>query len=102
MGEGGDVVVCGCGLKNKETMKFSYRFGDLEVRSCNKSLVDIGEHTTAEVVKWQSESNCFTVAFWAKKELDFDLIFVGSRPFELEDAAEFMRVAAIGDKILNG
>ena len=83
-------------------MKFSYRFGDLEVRSCNKSLVDIGEHTTAEVVKWQSESNCFTVAFWTKRDDSFDLLFVGSRPFELEDKSEFMSVAAIGDKILTG
>ena len=82
-------------------MKFSYRSGDLEVRSCNKSLVDIGEHTTAEVVKWQSESNCYVVAFWVKKELDFDLMFVGSRPFKLVDTSEFMRIAEIGDKMLN-
>lgn len=80
-------------------MKFNFRIEDLELRSCRKSLVQTGDHTTAEIIKWQ-ETSCFTLAYWTKDTSDdFDLKFVGNRPFK-ENTKLFIELAEIGQALL--
>ena len=85
-------------------MKFSLRIEGLEVRSCNKHLLDDGEHDRAEIVKWSKDKNekeyCFTIAYWNKGEEGYDLQFVGSRPFDV-DGEIFMKLAKQGQKMLD-
>ena len=86
-------------------MKFNMRIEDIEVRSCNSTLISEGEHTTAEIVKWNcdvpNQEYCFTVAYWKKINYDrLDLIFVGDRPFEINQKL-FMKIAEYGDYSLN-
>lgn len=76
--------------------EFRVKFEDLEVRSCKDNLTQTGEHTTAEIVKWTDEKTCYTLAYWR----GLDLIFVESRPFEIE-CMSFMKIAEIGQKIIN-
>ena len=77
-------------------MKFSYRIGDLEVRSCNEFLLSVEPHTRAEIVKYGSNNSCYTLAVWVKD----DLKFIGKRPFD-EDSVVFMELAKIGQQFLD-
>jgi hypothetical protein len=85
-------------------MKFTFRDGDLELRSCNKSLTLEGKHTTAEILVWvqreDAEEFCFAAAYWVEGKEGYDLHFVGSRPFEIEDDEWFMKLAKKGQQIL--
>lgn len=85
-------------------MKFNLRIGDLEVRSCGEHLFTDGEHSRAEIVKWDNDTDkteyCWTVAYWNKGKEGYDLQFVGGRPFDV-DGKLFMKLAKQGQKILD-
>lgn len=85
-------------------MKFNFRINNLEMRSCSNHLLNKGEHTTAEIVKWAKDKDnkeyCWTVAYWIKGKEGFDLQFVGSRPFDIK-AKNFMKVAKQGQQMLD-
>ena len=81
-------------------MKFSYRIDDMEVRSCNESLLSEEPHTRAEIVKWGSNNSCYTLAHWNKDSDGFYLKFVGNRPLD-EDFVVFMELVKIGQQFLD-
>ena len=63
--------------------RFNMRIGDLEVRTCNKSLIGSGQHTTAEIIRWhEGKDTCHTLAYWVKDDDGFYLKYVGSRPLK--------------------
>lgn len=80
-------------------MRFSWHWGDLELRSCNASLLSDGEHTTAEIIKWLASGHCIAVAYWIATSEGFDLKFVGDRPFDV-DPHRFMQLAQHGQNML--
>lgn len=59
--------------------KFKHEVGSLEVRSCDENLLSLGKPLTAEIVYWESETSCYTLAYFRKNHVDedFDLLFVG-------------------------
>lgn len=67
-------------------MNFNFRKDDLEVRSCG------GKQKAAEIVKWENEASCYTLAYWTKDSEGYDLQFVGGRPFDV-DFQLFMELA---------
>lgn len=83
--------------------KFNLRVGNLEVRSCNNSLLSSEPHTTAEIVKWNNDNLkpfCYTLAFWHKtKDEGYELRFVLDRPFAV-DTKTFMQLAKWGQEHL--
>lgn len=81
-------------------MKFNIRIDNLEVRSCNENLLSVGDHTKAEIVKWEDEASCYTLAYWTKDSEGYDLQFVGNRPFGA-DWRLFMDLAQQGQKLLD-
>ena len=81
-------------------MKFTFRIDDLELRSCNKNLLEEGEHTTAEIVKWFKEDTCYVVAHWVLGRECYDLMFVSDR-FIKVDKSVLMELAEMGQNILN-
>ena len=85
-------------------MKFNLRIEDLEVRSCNINLLSDGEHDRAEIVKWSrsrdKKEHCCTVAYWNLDKEDYNLQFVGNRPFDA-DTGIFMKLAKHGQQILD-
>lgn len=77
------------------------RIEQLEVRSCNKHLMNDGEHITCEIVKWNDDNKtCFTLASWCEHKGGYDLHFVGCRPFELCEYSEFWKLAKAGQQYL--
>lgn len=61
--------------------QFTCKYDDLEVRSCDDSLLRRGEHTTAEVVQWEKGCHsCITIGYFIKTKEGFDFKFVGTRP----------------------
>lgn len=86
-------------------MKFSVRIGDLEVRSCGDHLMSSDDDYRAEMVKWSVGSDkkpyCFTVAYWDLGSENYNMQFVGNRPFAL-DSSDFMFMAETGQIILDG
>ncbi len=81
-------------------MKFNIRIDNLEVRSCNENLLSVGDHTKAEIVKWEDEASCYTLAYWTKDSEGYDLQFVGNRPFDVDEQL-FMELAKQGQLILD-
>ena len=86
-------------------MKFNFRVENLEVRSCGEHLLSTNiEHNRAEIVEWSNDTlkkeYCWTVAYWNKGEDGYDLLFVGSRPFNV-DSELFMKLAKQGQEILD-
>lgn len=81
-------------------MKFNLRKDNLEVRSCNENLLSGGDHTTAEVVKWDVEERPSCLAYWTKDSEGYDLQFVGNRPFDVDEQL-FMELAKQGQLILD-
>ena len=75
-------------------MKFNLGKDDLELRSCN------GKQKKAEIVKWEDEVSCYTLAYWTKDSEGYDLQFVGNRPFDV-DWRLFMDLAQQGQKLLD-
>lgn len=78
------------------------RIGDIELRTCDKALIQTDRHTTAEIVDW-SQSCCVLLASWRETEAGYSLRFNGSAPFEYEDSYDiltFWRLAKIGDEYL--
>ena len=83
--------------------EFSFKVGNLEVRSCDKNLLQEGEHVTAEIIEWKvcdGKPYCSTVAHWVDSgEKYFDLLFISSRPYEV-DKHDLFYLAELGHKNL--
>lgn len=82
-----------------ENLSFSFRLGDIELRT--KSLWEIDGATgkyaetneldmksPAEVVKWfdkgknaDGKETCYTLLYWIRDSEGYDMRFVGNRPF---------------------
>lgn len=86
-----------------DDMNFSIRDGDLELRSCNNSLLRDGEHTTAEIIEWfkveGGGEHCYVLAHWRKDKEGYYLEFCGKRPFSV-GKKKFMKLAKIGQEEL--
>lgn len=88
-------------------MTFNIKMDNLELRSCNDSLLSKEPHTTAEIVAWKTNNidgskYCYAVASWRRGKEGFDLHFVGDRPFaEDVDAIRFMELAKHGQAYLD-
>jgi len=82
-------------------MKFNCKIDELELRSCNEYLTLSGVHDGAEIVKWDSDGKayCYTLAYWKRGEEGYDLLFVGNRPFEVNQK-DFWFLANQGQKLL--
>ena len=81
-------------------MKFNIREGDVELRSCAVGLRQEGEHETAEIVQWGKDL-CWAVAYWLKDGEEYNLHFVGERPFHKEiNPSLFMVLAKMGQQLL--
>ena len=86
-------------------MKLIIREGNLEIRSVNsKNLMDIPPHDTLEIIQWYKSDKkdfCITIAIFRKGE-EYNLEFVGSRPFEKGvSKGIFWDLAEMGNKYLN-
>lgn len=86
--------------------KFRYRLGNLEVRSCGEGLMQHTPHDRAEIIEWtfadDGKEYCFVLAYFEpqKDENDYDLQFVGGRPFQYDDWQCFMTLANFGYETL--
>lgn len=76
----------------------SYRLGNLELRNTGDGLAGSENPTTMEIVLWGDNKICLTIAYWTR---DFDLVFVGNRPFYKDvDKLDFLKLAEAGQKHL--
>jgi len=75
-------------------VKMSLRIEDMEVRTCDDSLMCVTDnpHITAEIIVWEDarkdkSPTCYTIAYFKRienrEETLFDLCFVGTRPFDV-------------------
>lgn len=85
--------------------KISLRIGDIELRTCDKSLLSkVETHTTAEIIIWLTDEKekafCIVLAYWIKDKEGFNLHFVGDRPFRYSND-NFWRIAKFGQEYLN-
>ena len=80
--------------------KLSMRIGGTELRTCTKQLMLEGEHVTAEIIQWSSES-CFTLASWTKGKEGFDLHFIGNRPLEYSNPTVLFKLIKVGQEYLD-
>lgn len=82
----------------------SMRIKNIEVRTCSSALLlNEGDHTTAEVIRWFHEGDkrhCIVLAYWKLGKEGYDLQFVGNRPFQIP-WVEFMEAAEFGQKFLD-
>lgn len=88
---------------NKKGFYFESKiFSDIQARSCNWQLLLDGEHETIEIVQWDKEDHCCTIAFFKVSEESFDLQFVGDRPFKLsgEKREAFWELAEFSHQVL--
>ena len=86
-------------------MNFSFRLGNMEVRSCGEHLMQNKEHDTAEIIYWyddEFEKYCYVIAYWVKDNEGYDLQFVGSRPLSHFDQwNDFGKLIKVGQKELD-
>ena len=82
-------------------LQFDIRMGEFIVRSCDKNLMQKGDHMCAEIVKWCSIDTCFTIAHWDRDSDGFYLKFVGDRPMEECDPHEFFNLVRMGQLLLD-
>ena len=64
--------------------EYIFKINNLELHSCDKYLLDDGEHITAEVVQYTESGYSYTIAFWKRDSEGYNIVFVGSRPFDDE------------------
>jgi len=88
-------------------MKFNLRIEDLELRSCSHTLMQDKEHTTAEIVKWETaeydkKEFCLTVCYWFEpvENENYDLLFIGDR-FLKENKDNLWSLIIHGQQILD-
>ena len=84
-------------------MKFNFRIGNIELRSCDEHLTNDNEHTRAEIV-WWNKDYCYTLAYYQINTEDgySNLSFVANRPFDDKvDPNVFMALAKLGGNILD-
>jgi len=80
---------------------YKVRFGNLELRTTGIHLLGNEEHATAEIVQWSEEDCCWTIAFWKMNGVNYELLFVGDRPFhEKVNPDTFWKLAKMGQKHL--
>lgn len=81
--------------------KMSMRIGDLEVRTCNKFLLQNKDHTTAQIIHWMNDDTCCTMASWKMYSEGHELHFVGDRPFNIGNKDDFWTLAKVGQEYLD-
>ena len=83
-------------------MQFSYSIDDLELRSCDETLLTNNKpHSTAEILRHQGDGG-YCLARWKRCKDGFDLCYVGSRPFDNEiSTLDFMVLSKLGQSILD-
>jgi hypothetical protein len=65
--------------------KFNFKIDNLELRSCDESLMNYSEHKTAEIVKWfKNSESCYTIGYFEKDSEEYFFKFVGDRPIDDE------------------
>lgn len=78
-------------------MKFSYKFNNLELRSCDEHLMSSGQHNTAEISEWFNSESCYVIAYFENTSEGYNLRFVGDRPLgESVNWKEFGKLIKIG------
>lgn len=81
-------------------MKFNITKGNLQLRSCNDMLLNEGEHTTAEIVKKDNNTSCYTILYWDK--YNNSVTFVSDRAFTKDvNPKTLMKLIKKGFKLLN-
>lgn len=101
---------------------FHWKFGDFEISTVRERYTNdefrydndspINERIPIELVKWEDNghamvphSSCFTVAYWEQDEYgDYELRFVGSRPFEHvapDEIAEIWKQLSAAQRMLD-
>ncbi len=84
-----------------KTNEFKFRYGNIELRSCDKHLIDDGPHTTAEIIHYTGKTDsAITVAYWSQNDEGYNLQFVHSRPLEVNWRI-FRIMYELGQKILD-
>ena len=66
-------------------IKCNLRIGNIEFRTRDKNLLNRLPHVTGQVVAWESDDRCYTIACWDYKEEGYDLRFIGDRAFRLDE-----------------
>jgi len=83
---------------------FSYRIGNLELRSCDEhQLVEDTEHTSAHIVEWDegAKPHCWVLLFWKRHREGYDIHFVGDRPFRTSESLKTLwKLMKHGQKML--
>jgi len=76
-------------------MKVNIRIEDLELRNFNPIATENKESVSLEIVRWQSDSSCYTVSYWEEE----NAIFVGDRPLHVNTDI-FWRLLKLGQTII--
>lgn len=77
-----------------------FRFGQLELGSCDQHLSYGGEQDRAEISKWEaSNKSRYVVAHFRRLADGFELVWIGDRPLEC-DWEDFRRAAELGFCVL--
>jgi hypothetical protein len=76
-------------------MKVNIRIEDLELRNFNPIATENKESVSLEIVRWQSDSSCYTVAYWEEE----NAIFVGDRPLHVSKGI-FWGLIELGQTII--
>ena len=82
-------------------IKCNLRIGNIEFRTCDKNLLNRLPHATGQVVAWESDNHCYTIACWDYKEKEegYDLHFICDRAFKLDE--DIWDILAYGQKYLD-
>jgi hypothetical protein len=76
-------------------MKVNIRIEDLELRNFNPIATENKESVSLEIVRWQSDSSCYTVAYWEEE----NTVFVGDRPLHVNKGI-FWGLIELGQTII--
>ena len=76
-------------------MKVNISVCDLELRNMAPCISEDRGQLDLEIIKWETDKNCYTVAYWVEDELSF----VEGRPFNT-DKNTFWMLATVGQQIL--
>jgi hypothetical protein len=76
-------------------MKVNIRIEDLELRNFNPIATENKESVSLEIVRWQSDSSCYTISYWDEE----NAIFVGDRPLHVSKGI-FWKLIELGQTII--
>jgi len=82
--------------------EFAFRIKNIELRSSGKHLESVGEHTTAEIVKWFDNKSYYTISYWVQDTEGYDIRFVKDRAFGNDiNWQDFKMLLELGQDILD-